>query len=182
MGKRMLMSAALLCLFAFSASAQEQALDREPGYLDFGNIEAWFGEEASVEVNVKGALLRLVAEASRGEDPDLATLLSRLKAVQVRVYNLTPEEAKSATLRARDLGKRLERTGWETVARVREEDEDVHMYVKSGARTIEGLMVMVLSPGEQETVFVNIVGDIDPAEIGRIGRKFNIHPLDGMSK
>jgi len=35
-------------------------------------------------------------------------------------------------------------------------------------------VVMVLEPGEDETIFLNIVGEIDPAQIGRIGRRFDL--------
>jgi hypothetical protein len=40
---------------------------------------------------------------------------------------------------------------------------------------------MAVNPGDDETFFVNIVGDINPQEIGRIGRKFDINPLDEMT-
>jgi hypothetical protein len=44
---------------------------------------------------------------------------------------------------------------------------------------IAGLVVMAVEPGD-EAAFVNIVGDIDPAQIGRLGRKFDIEPLDSI--
>ena len=43
------------------------------------------------------------------------------------------------------------------------------------------MVVMVVAPGDDETVFVSIVGEIDPEQIGRLGRKFDIEPLDGMT-
>ena len=51
----------------------------------------------------------------------------------------------------------------------------------TAGRVIAGMVVMVVSPEDDETVFVNIVGQIDPEQIGRIGRKFDIDPLDEMT-
>jgi len=165
---------------AWTGEARAQAgVERDPGYVNFADVESWFNQEATMEVNIKGALLKLVAEASRYDDPELASMLGKLKAIQVRGYTLTPEQVDGISRHASDYSRRLEGSGWDTVARVREDDEDVHMYVKASDDAIDGLVVMVVAPGENETVFVNIVGNINPEEIGRIGRKFDIGPLDG---
>ncbi len=36
------------------------------------------------------------------------------------------------------------------------------------------MVVMSVEAGSDQAVFVNIVGDIDPEQIGRIGQKFQI--------
>jgi len=167
----------VVALLTGTAKAQN-TVERDPGYIDLADIESWFGSEATLEVNIKGALLKLVSEASRHEDPELADLLTNLKAIQVRGYTLTPSQLQGINQRTAELGRRLARSGWDTVARVREDGEDIHMYVKATDDAIAGLVVMVVSPGENETMFVNIVGDINPEEIGRIGRKFDIGPLE----
>jgi hypothetical protein len=43
---------------------------------------------------------------------------------------------------------------------------------------IVGLCLMVES--DEDAVFINIVGDIDPGALGRLGRKFNIVPLEDL--
>lgn len=163
---------------AAPAWAQDD-VTRDPGYVDFGRIEQWFDREPKLEVNIKGVLLELVAEASRNEDPELADLLRRLKAIQVRGFALDRDQYGDVERRTSELAQRLERQGWETFARVREDDERVDMFVRTRDGAIAGLVVMVVSPGEDESVFVNIVGDIRPEQIGRIGRKFDIGPLGG---
>ncbi|HET6569026.1 MAG TPA: DUF4252 domain-containing protein [Rhodothermales bacterium] len=178
--KRSVFLLGLVLATVWAGEARAQAgIERNPGYVNFADVESWFDQEATMEVNIKGALLKLVAEASRYDDPDLASMLGKLKAIQVRGYTLTPDEVDGISRRTSDFSRRLEGQGWDTVARVREDGEDVHMYVKAGEDAIDGLMVMVVAPGENETVFVNIVGNINPEEIGRIGRKFDIGPLDG---
>lgn len=168
-------------LAAQPAAAQDADLRNDPGYLDLASIEGWFDEEPWLEVNIRGALLRLVTEASRNEDPELTRLLQKLKAIEMRGYPLTPQQFETIGRRTGDLAKQLESRGWDTVVRVREKDERVNIYMRVADDVIAGLVVMVLQPDEEEgAVFVNIVGDIDPAEIGKIGRRFDIDPLSDI--
>ena len=173
----------LACLIAARpTAAQDIDLSAEPGYLDLNDIQGWFDEEPWLEVNVKGALLRLVTEAARHDDPELSDLLGRLKAIEVRGYPLTPAQFDEIGKRTGDLAKQLESRGWDTVVRVRERDERVNIYMKVNEDVIAGLVVMVLEPDNEEgAVFVNIVGDIDPEQIGKIGQKFNIDPLSDLN-
>jgi hypothetical protein len=160
----------------------QDKLEDDPGYVDLRGVEDWFDTGARLEVNVKGALLNLVAEASRYEDPELAELLLKLKAIQVRGYPLERVQLEAVEQHAERMAERLEGGGWDTVVRVRDYDERVDMYVKVVEGAIAGMVVMVVSPAEEESVFVNIVGEIDPEQIGRIGRKFDIGHLDDRWK
>ena len=64
--------------------------------------------------------------------------------------------------------------------RVREEDEDVHIYMLPGkGDNIDGLVVMVVTD-DDEAVFINVVGTIDPVQIGRIGHSFRIDALEDI--
>lgn len=181
----------LLCLFAalvLIAAARPDAANaqvdvrNDPGYLDLSSVEEWFDTEPWLEVNIKGALLNLITEASKAEnDPELTSILSKLKAIEVRGYPLSRSMFEDIDRRTGQMAKRLESLGWETIVRVREDQERVNVYLKSDGETIAGLAVMVLDPSEDNgAIFVNIVGDIDPQQIGRIGRKFNIDPLSDI--
>ena len=170
----------LVMLMATSAAWAQVDLESDPGYVNLEQFEAWFDEEASIIVNIKGALLNLVAEASRFEDPELADMLRKLKAVQVRGYDLDWAAAREVERRANGFAKTLEAKGWDIVVRVRDDEEHVHVYVRVNDEVIAGMMVMVISSDDGETYFLNIVGDINPEQIGRIGRKFDIEPLDDM--
>lgn len=169
-----------LCLILFGSIPVVRAhaqVEADPGYVDFSDIESWFESDATIEVNIRGALLDLVAEASRHEDPEFARLLRKLKGVFVRGYSPSSSQISNIERHTSELRKRLESRGWETVTRVRENDERVDMFVRIIDDNISGLMVMAIS--EDETIFLNVVGDIDPAEIGRIGSRFQIEGLDG---
>ncbi len=179
MWKRMLCCGLVMLMAAGAAWAQDD-LKNDPGYVDLDQFDGWFDEEPSIIVNIKGALLKLVAEASRYEDPELADLLHKLKAVQVRGFDLDWDSFRGVEQRTRAFAKSLEDKGWDTVVRVRDDDESVHIHVRVNDGSIAGMMVVVISHDDDESFFLNIVGEINPEQIGRIGRKFDIEPLDGV--
>ena len=108
----------------------------------------------------------------------LSVMLHRLKAIQVRAYELSYDDFGRASGKLKDFGRVLERDGWETVVRAREDDEHVEMYLRTNGMRIAGLVVLALDMDEGEAVMVNIVGEIDPDEIGRLSRRFNFGVLD----
>jgi hypothetical protein len=166
----------VICGLAFASSASAQDLGREAGFVDLASIERSFGAAPKIEVNVRGSLLRLVTEASRREDPGLADVLSRLKAVQVRTWEIDASRQADVERHANDFSQRLARGGWDTVVRVREDGQNIGVFLRETGNLISGLTIVLVEAGE--ATFVNIVGDIDPSEVGMIGQRFNI---DGIS-
>ncbi len=152
-----------------------------PGYVDFADLANQFGTAPTLEVNIKGPLLKLVAEASREDDPELADLLLKLDAIQVQGYPLRRSQFRSTERRFAILAEQLGTEGWEPVVTLRDYGQYVDMYVKQNAQAIEGMVLLVLDSEAGETVFINIVGDIDPEEMGRIGNKFTSSPIDDLS-
>ena len=177
-GMRWLLAAWMLVLIALPQSAQAQrGVRTDPGYVNLermGGLSDLFDEDPTIEVNVEGALMKLVAEASRFEDPELADLLLKLKGVYVRAYELDRQHFDAIRDRAGDIGDELIDDGWSRVVRVRDRDEHVQMLVNYTGDVVSGMVVMTIEEDSDEAVFVNIVGEIDPAQIGRIGRKFRI--------
>lgn len=170
---------ALLVLPAGLSSAQR--IESLPGYFDFQELENIVGAETTLEVNFKGAILRMAAEAARIEDDTLADMLLKLRGIQVRGYTLDRNARKDLETRIGPLFREMTDGGWDRVVRVREDDEFVEMLIRdSTGERVEGLIVFVIGGGENETVFVNIVGEIDPEDIGRLGRRFRIGALEGL--
>lgn len=171
-------------LAAGSVQAQDSSLRAHPGFIDFDLIPETINVEPNIEVYLKGALLRLAAEATRFEDPELADMLLDIKAI--RVFGFEPERRRwdddlgdSFRETSRILADRLEDAGWDMVARVRDDDELVYVYVRDIDEKIEGMTVIVIDDND-EAVFVNIVGTIDPAQIGKLGHRFDIDVLDDI--
>ncbi len=171
----------LACAACFRPVLAQDDLSEVPGYVDFSDLTSQFGEAPTLEVNIKGQLLKLVAEASREDDPELADLLLELQAIQVRGYPLRRAQFRSMERRSEILAEQLEADGWETVVNLRDFGQYVDMYVKQNATAIEGMVLLVLDSEAGETVFINIVGNIDPQEMGRIGSKFTTAPLEDLT-
>ena len=172
-----MMGVGMILMFTTIDASAQRGVRSDAGYVNLealGNLDDLIGKKPSIEVNVEGALMKLVAEASRMEDPELADLLLKLRGVYVLGYDVSLADRDPVKERANLMGDRLVAQGWDSVVRVRDEDEHVQMFVRFVNDSVSGIVVMSIEKDSEETVFVNIVGDIDPAQIGRIGRKFNI--------
>lgn len=169
------MAAVLLLLAAGPLAAQDwqEAIKDKPGYVDFGNLTELMGEEPKVEVMLGGPLITFLAEASREEDPQLADMLNGLAAIRVNVFELNDGDTKAARARVEEIAGKLTREKWERTVKVNDEDSPVNMFVRTDGSKIAGLAVMVVS-GDSEAVFINVVGDVDPAALGKLAGKFGV--------
>lgn len=159
-----------------SVSAQT-SVRNHPGYVDLarlGKLDEVFDREAVIEVNIEGQLLKLVAEASRLDDPELADMLRGLQGIYVRGYEVGDHNFQRVSDRAALVGKELELMGWSAVVKVRDRREHVQMFSRIVDEKVAGMVVMAVENGEEETVFINLVGEIDPEQIGRIGRLYRL--------
>ncbi len=151
-----------------------------PGYVDFDKLGIFDDVEATVEVFLKGPLLKLCVGALKHEEPELANLLSELKYIRVQVFTIEDMNVEGILSKTRSMSKHLEKKGWEIAVRMREDDEEVYIYMLPGENdNIDGLVVMVIEEDEEAT-FVNIVGSIDPEQIGRVGRYFDLDDLEDL--
>jgi len=158
-------------------ASPEKNFAKEPGYFDLQSI---VGEtESSVDILMKGPLLVLAREAVKDSDPELSNVLSRIDYVRVQVFSSHRTSMEQLMEKARGAAARLEEKGWEMAVRVREEGEEAHVYLLPGkSNDIRGLVVMALDDDDDEAVFINIVGDIRPADIVKIGRTLHLDSLD----
>ena len=181
-----------LLLFAAAVSPTSAwaspPLEEQPGYIEFSSLGLFDDPEpeAAVEIYLKNPLLGLVAAATRFEDQELADMLEALYLIRVNIYHKA-EDRRSAhedldtSYDYENIAERLKALtlpDWERVVQVREPDQRVQFYVRTEDETIVGLLVLVGNP--DEFVCINIVGPLDLAQVGRIGRKFDIAPLDSI--
>lgn len=144
-------------------------LRSKPGYVDFGKLAAHYGEPR-VMVDISESLLRLASAMTR-HDPVAEAALRDIESVRVHVYN-TAGDVTAAAAHMQDVSKTLRALNWEQIVRVREADENVDIYVKHGENEIHGLTVMKV--GDDEAVFVNVLGDINPAELSAVMDRVNV--------
>lgn len=157
-------------LMSLPVMAQEDALKDFPGYVDFGDLTSIFGEP-SVQISVGESLLGLVGSLSASEDPEAAELFKRLNGVRVSVFE-TVAMADGAVAFIKDVSSQLNDRGWESVVTVNSADEQVRVFMMINNNQVEGITVMAVE--EDEAVFVNVIGSINPEELGKVMENFDI--------
>lgn len=169
------LSTAIAALVA-TASALTAASDA-PGYVDLGQSAPPADGGTYVEVNIPRNLIAFAVRLTGKDEPDIAQLLDGLQSIHVNVVSMDDSNTDELHQRAARVLEQVERDGWHKVVTVREDDEHVDVYVKiRDEEVIEGVTVVVME-GDDEAVFVNIVGDIRPEQIALVGERFGIDPL-----
>ncbi len=149
-----------------------------PGFVDFADLGIDPPGEVTLRVNLHGPLLRLVAEAARGPEPGFAELIEKLQGIFAQIYEVPKGRREAVERAARDTARRLEGRGWQTVVELREPGGDTsYLQVRTEGERILGLAVMFIEPGGSAG-FINVVGDVTPEEVGRLGRTFDIEALE----
>jgi hypothetical protein len=168
-----------LMLVAAGASAQ--------GVFSFEGIP--LKGEPSVEVNLDEAMLKLLGGAAQGAAP---SGLEGVTSVRVLVYEDVAEDMQGVLGFVESTGTKLEGDGWRAVVRVREEGEQVRVYMKPGTDgTLSGITVMITESGSGdgdgdgggggEAVFVNVAGKIQPAQLGQLASGIGVNGvLNGL--
>ena len=179
--KKSILIMLLITLFAPALCAQQDDDYKDhPGFIDFGSFEKFQDAEETVEVFIKGPLLKFAAKAAESEDPDLASLLKNLKLVKVNVFSIDKFTMEDARNIMKSVSKKIDRNRWELMVRTKEPGEYVEIYTQFGPDdSLTGLVVMAVQEND-EAVFVNIVGDIDPEKLGKLSDKFNIPKLNSL--
>ena len=168
---RLSLAAVLGAVLALPALAQEDALKAFPGYVDFGELNSIFGEP-TVQISIGESLLGLVGTLSAEEDPEAAELFRKLNGVRVNVFE-TQGMAAGAVDLVKDISGKLSAQGWESVVTVNSADEQVRVFMKINGETVDGITVMAVE--ETEAVFVNVIGNINPAELQRVMENFDVN-------
>jgi Domain of unknown function (DUF4252) len=174
---RLSISSALLILLAMAPAAQAVGPASDAGTIPFQELDLFPRDKLSVEIDLEGPLLHMVSEFTKSDDPDFAKLMAGLKAIHVQVYPLK-DKAGAEPLRGKvdRTVHWLEDHGWHSTVRVRDKGQETYIYLKEANGRIAGLAVLSIEPG-QEAALINIVGALDPAQIGRIGRSLDIPQL-----
>jgi hypothetical protein len=149
----------------------------DAGAIPFDELDLFPRDKLSVEINLEGPLLRMVSEFTKGDDPEFAKLMAGLKAIRVQVFPLKGKAGAEPLRPKIDRAVRwLEDRGWHSTVRVREKGEETYIYLKERDGKMVGLAILSVSPGE-EAALINVVGTLDPAQLGRIGRNLDIPQL-----
>lgn len=169
---------AALCVPAWAQDAKAP----HPGQFPLDDLDILNRDELVVEVNLKGPLLRLVAAATRSEEPAFAELIASLEAVRVRVAELEEVDAKKVREGLGRAAAWLDDNDWDVIVRTREDDEEVYVYSRDDGEEIAGLAVLVVDAAGGEVVLVNIVGNVDWSQLEKLAEAFNIPQLSRIPR
>ncbi len=162
------------------ASTDSVAVEDHPGFVAFATDDLLADNELKVHISIKDAMLRMVAAATRESEPDLANMIRDLRAIEVVVYEIEgSQERGHVRSTISKTSSRLKRAGWEPAIDIRLEDSGGFLYFRflDGDHPV-GLAGIFLDG--DEAVFINIVGMVDPALLGRLAARFNISLLDEL--
>jgi len=175
MKKLFLLTVIFLTSSFITGTAFASNISKERGYVDFASLDAEYGEP-KVMVNLNKTMLGFISKINMS-DPEAAELISKLKAVRVQIYNMTSNDKPALDLIAK-VSKDIQAKNWLPIVSVNKDDEKVRVFTKITDDIMDGLVVMVINNKEEkedrEAVFINIVGEIDPAQINKVTESLNI--------
>jgi len=114
---------------------------------------------------------------SSAESSETSELISKLKGIRVQMYAME-ENTDAARKQFSEVKSNLKSSGWEPIVQINEDDEQVLIYMKMDGGNMEGMTVMVVD--EEEVVFVNIIGQLNPAELGKVMESLDMDVDLGM--
>jgi len=158
----------LAVFISLSAIAQESDMKSMPGYVDFGALDSVYGEPR-VRINIGSTLLKFMAAVSK-EDPEAAMLMRNLDGVRINIYSTSGQMDAAAEQIAR-VKEVLRKESWEPIVQVKESDEEVQIFILADETGMQGLTVMTVD--EEEAVFINILGEIDPSKLSMVLKQLN---------
>ena len=169
-----LLTGTLCALVSMPVLAQEDELKQLAGFIDFGDLSATYGEP-KISINIGGTLLQFVGMMSENSNPETSEIMSQLKGVRVFGYPIN-DDPMVAREKFSEVKSTLKSKGWEPVVQVNEEDEQVLIYMKLDGESMEGMTVMTVD--DEEVMFINIIGKLDPKQLGRVMDGLNVD-IDG---
>ncbi len=179
--KKIKLIVAAIVILSISVLAQSTDVTKEPGYVDFGDFTAFENSTKVTEVILDEDLLSVLATLSDVDEPNIMSILNGIKLVKANVYEISDENKDLLKKRINEIDSKLSNTKWKRIVKTKSEDEIANVYIKlNNDKKIVGLAVTNFEKGG-EAAFVNIVGNIDLATIGKLGKKFGIPQLEGVN-
>ena len=159
---------------------QTSDVTNEPGYFDMGNLSSLENSTGVTEIILEEDLLSVLATISNEKDPNIMAILNGLKLVKANVYQVNEDNQDELKDRVNNIDSRLSNSDWKRIVRTRSPEEIANVYIRlNNDKKIVGLVVTSFEQ-KGDAAFVNIVGNIDLATIGKLGKKFHIPSLDGV--
>ncbi|MEM7586486.1 MAG: DUF4252 domain-containing protein [Acidobacteriota bacterium] len=146
-----------------------------PGFFPLDKLGILERKDLTVEINLQGAMLRMVAKAVRATEPEFAGVIEDLRAVRVQVAEVEELDLEAIGRRVATASEWLESNDWQAVVRTRDQGEQTHIYTRDIDDEIHGMAILVVDASE--VVVINIVGGIDLEQVVGLGEALGIRYL-----
>jgi hypothetical protein len=147
----------ITALFIGSVHAQEGKFDIEP---------LASGMEPKVNINFGPAMMAGFAESMVNANPDLSTVLGGIKGLRLMVFE-DLGDARELASSVDDAVDALVDGGWNRAIQVREDGEQIDLFMLESGDFVTGL-VLVVRESSESAVLANIHGEMDPVLVGRL--------------
>jgi hypothetical protein len=151
------------------------AADAQEGFVDFSSIPG-VDDAPIVEVNITPFAISLVRGALSAADPQTAELLSRLRGIQVRSYDVSRNSRQFNNF-IDNVTEDLEDEGWESVVTVQDQGSRVRVMMRLSEAGVSGMTVMVMD--SSEAFFVNVDASVTTEDLGKIMAAFQLDQMLG---
>jgi hypothetical protein len=168
-----------IVLLGLAVPGRAQKLESQPGYVPIEELGLFPRDKLEVEINLEGPLLRMIAAGTKKDDPGFSAVMEGLKSIKVQVFPVKGTDTGALKTRIDRAVHWLEGHGWQSTVRVRDQGQETYIYLKQTGDRIDGLTLLSLDP-KDEAVVINIVGRIDPAELGRLGQSLHVPQLKSV--
>ena len=139
-------------------------------------FERYDGKDGFTSVYISSKMFSLLARLDT-EDEEFQNLVTRIKSI--RILSIDSAQNVSGLNFSSELMPKLNRTGFEELMTVREEDGEVRFMIREvGGRIAELVMVT----GGRGSSVVSIRGDLDLKTIASLSDSMGIEELEGLEK
>ena len=180
-----------LMLIASNTYPQEKTdYSKYAGYVDFGNISKYMTGDNVKEVNLDANLLNMLSKMGGEKDTSFKSVVSGLKLIRVNSFGVNAANENQIKDLIASVDKSLMSKNWQRIVKVKENGEYTNVYVlpSSDYENFLGLCVTSIDSKKKnnkeaaEATFVNIVGNINMSQLGKLGDKFNFPAMNKMMK
>ena len=170
-----------------------------PGYVDFNSLSKYMGGDNVTEINLDANLLKMLSKMGGEDNVDFQDVVGGLKLIRVNSFELKAANEKEIRDKISSIDQSLTSKNWQRIVKVKEHGEYTNVYVLPSGdyENFLGLCVTSIDSkggygedygknygGEKynKATFVNIVGNINMSQLGKLGDKFHIRALEKMKK
>ena len=174
-----LLFVSVLLLWIPPIHSQDTGYQQYAGYVDFSTLTIPADADEKVEIFLESPILRFVAKLSAEREPEFAEFLNKIVLIKANIFEMNSSRHEDISQTIKNISNDLKSKNWHRAVYVKDTDDEFEIYILLENDILAGLTVMGID-GQDEAVFINIVGEIDPEQLGRLSKKFNIPELDDI--